>query len=274
MATFNSLEISADSSSPIELYEFTYEAQTVYFTSSEEDQIIGGITYTASQIARSNITDSGEIGKNNLTLTCPDQFPIAELFAAGPPDDIVTVVVKRVQFGALNSSNTVIIWLGRITTVEWPPQRSVLNLESVFTSLRQSGIRRVYTVNCPYALYGVECTVNILSFQSTITIDTQTGNVLTGTALGLQPNGWWAGGRIIWQNPQGVLVKRGIKNHTGTEVEITFAMPNFPNGASVLIAPGCNHSYSDCVNKFANGPQFGGFPFMVQKNPWGSSSVF
>lgn len=273
--SFNSLETSVDSSQPIELYEFTYQGITQYFTSSEANVTVGSITYLATQIARSEITNSGEIGKNNLTLNCPDQFSVSELFQAGPPDDVVTLVIKRVQYAALDVADTVIVWVGRITAVSWPPLRSEITCESIFTALRQAGVHRIYTVNCPFALYGLDCTVNILSFEQSITIDGgQTGNMITASAFALQPNGWYAGGRVIWQSSPGIYVKRGIKNHSGDQCELTYAMPNFNSGTVVTVAPGCDHSYATCQSKFSNGPNFGGFPYMMQKNPWGSQSVF
>jgi len=275
MATFNSLEISGDNSQPIELYEFEYQGITHYYTSSEVDTQVGPVTYTAvAGLDRSEIQDSGEIGKNNLTLQVPNHFFVSDLFAAGPPDDIVTLVVKRVQLGALDTVDVVIMWLGRITAVSWPPLRSEITCESIFTSLRQAGIRRTYTVNCPYALYGIECQASILTFQATVTIDTQVGNVLHSSDLAVQPNGWWAGGRVIWQSSPGFFVKRGIKNSSGNLAEITYAMPNFPNGTSVTVAPGCDHSFSTCQTKFSNQLNFGGFPYMTLKNPWGAASVF
>ena len=273
--SFNSLEISGDSSQPVELYEFTYQGVTHYYTSSEAPITINAVVYTPMQIARSAIQNSGEIGKNNLTLTCPETFDMAVLFQAGPPDDIVTLVLKRAQYSALDLADIQIFWVGRITAVSWPPLRSEITLESIFTALRQAGVHRIYTVNCPYALYGSECTANILLYQQTIDIDGgQNGNILTASAFALEPNGWYAGGKVIWQSSPGVYVKRGIKNHTGDQVELTFAMPNFTAGTSVIVAPGCDHSFSTCGSKFANQANFGGFPFFQQKNPWGSVSVF
>jgi uncharacterized phage protein (TIGR02218 family) len=272
--TFLSLETSVESSQPVELYEFTYQGITQYFTSSDSIVTIGPINYIPTQIARSEILNSGEIGKNNLTLNCPDQFTISELFGAGPPEDIVTLVVKRVQYADLDVTQVEIIWIGRITAVSWPPLRSEITCESVFTSLRQAGVRRTYSVNCTFALYGLECTVNLLAFTTTVTVDNQVGNILNGAAFASKPNGWWAGGRIIWQNSPGLYVKRGIKNHSGSQIEITFAMPNFPNGTAVQIAPGCDHSFATCQSKFANGLNYGGYPYMMNKNPWGNASVF
>lgn len=272
--SFLTLEQSQSNSQPVEVYEFSYQGITQYFTSASEDVMIGPITYTHSQLARTAFVESGEIGKNNITLTCPDPFPISDLFEAGPPDDIVTLIIKRVQFGAMDVGDTVIVWIGRILTVDHPPLRTEFTCESVFTSLRQAGARRTYTVNCTYALYGGECALNITAFQTNITIDSQAGNVLTASAFATQPDGWWAGGKIVWQSAPGIFVKRGIKNHAGSICEITFTMNGFPNGGLVTIAPGCDHTFAVCGSKFSNTDNYGGFPFMTEKNPWGGASVF
>lgn len=270
--SFLSLEQSQDDSAPIELYEFSWLGQTLYYTTADADTVVGSQTYTAMQLARSEISDTGEIGKNQLTITAPDQFAVSALFGAGPPDDIVTLTIKRVQFGDI--TDVQVIWLGRILSVNWPPLRSELTCENVFTALRAAGLHRVYTINCPYSLYGTQCGVDIGLFTEPHTIDIQVGNVLTGSTLNGHVDGWWAGGKLTWEYQPGVFAKRGIKNHVGTQIEITFAMPNFPLGTSVNVSAGCDHTFPTCISKFGAQANYGGFPFMTQKNPWGNVSIF
>lgn len=278
--TYDTLESSIANSVPIELYEFSYVSTMLYYTSSEADVTIGPKTYLASPLARSEITESSEIGKNNVTITGPDNFPVAALFAQGPPEDIVTVRIKRVQLGALDAGDEAVIWGGRITAVGFPPQRCEITCEMVFTSLRASGIHRVYTINCPFALYGPECKVNSLLFQKTATGCVQVGNVITGSSLNAFPSGYYSGGKLVWQPVPGTYIKRGIKNHVnnGTapgSMEITFEMPGYPSGGATLtLLPGCDHSGATCISKFNNYPNYGGFPFMTEKNPWGDASIF
>lgn len=270
--SFLTLEQSQDDSAPIELYEFSWLGHTLYYTTADSDVVVGTQTYTATQLARSEISDTGEIGKNQLTITAPDQFPVSALFGAGPPDDVVTITIKRAQFADI--TDVQIIWLGRILTVNWPPQRSEITCENVFTALRAAGLHRVYTINCPYPLYGTQCGVNIATFTEIHTIDIQVGNVLTGSTLNDQVDGWWAGGKLTWEYQPGFFAKRGIKNHVGTQIEITFAMPNFPLGTAVNVSAGCDHTFPTCIGKFGAQANYGGFPFMTQKNPWGNVSIF
>lgn len=272
--SFASLETSQDDSIPIELYEFTYQGNTTYYTGADTDVTVGSITYLHTALSCSALNDSGEIGKNNITLTAPDQFPASLLFEAGPPDDIVTLVIKRVQYSALDTMDVTIAWIGRIMTVDWPPLRSEISCESIFTSLRQSGLHRVYSINCVFSLYGAECKADIAAFSISATIDNEVGNLLNSADFATQPDGWWSGGKISWEVSPGKFTRRGIKNHTGSQCEITFAIPNFPNGTVVTLSPGCDHTFPTCGSKFSNQINYGGFPFMVQKNPWGGSAIF
>ena len=263
--SYATAEASQKGSLPIELYEFSYQNLRLYYTSTEIDIVVAGITYTSTQIDRSKLLDSGEIGKNNQMLTVPQTFPVSELFGAGPPDDIVILKIRRYQASA--PTDIRLIWISRVTSVNWPLLRAELNCESVFTALRQTGLHRVYTLNCPFVLYGGECKAASLPFTETHVVDNQVGNVLTGSTLGSHGDGWWAGGKVIWEYLPGFLAKRGIKNHGSTTLEITFAFNAIPNGTVVTFMAGCDHSYSTCGTKFANQLNYGGFNNMVQKNP-------
>jgi uncharacterized phage protein (TIGR02218 family) len=85
---------------------------------------------------------------------------------------------------------------------------------------------------------------------------------------------------VTWQPVTGYAVTRGIKSHQGTgtgtpSVEITYEIPNFPVGGDVLsLYPGCDHSMATCISKFNNLVNYGGFPYMTQKNPWSNVSIF
>lgn len=259
---------------PVEFYEFTYQGNTLRYTSADRDITVGAVTYLAVTISRSAFTDTNDIAKASMTLTCTPHFEISELFNVEPPDDVVGLVLKRYQNDDPDQEIKV-FWLGRVVNCAWPTGQSTLRCESIYTALKQPGLRRPYSKNCPYVVYGTDCQLNILAFTTTTAIDLQVGNLINGTVFATQPNGWWAGGRIYWEKTPGFIVKRGIKNHVGSQVEITHPMPGLPAGATVSIVPGCDHTFGTCGSaKFNNSPNYGGQPNMQQKNPFGSSNVF
>lgn len=258
---------------PIEFYEFSYQGRTLRYTSADRDITIDAVTYVATTISRSTFIDTNDIAKATLTLTCEPHFEVSELFNTEPPDDVVGLVLKRFQNDD-PAQEVKAIWLGRVVNCAWPTNQSTLRCESIYTALKQPGLRRPYSKNCTYVVYGDECQLDIGAFTTVNAIDSQTGNVINGSIFATQPDGFWAGGRIYWEQTPGFIVKRGIKNHVGSQIEITHTMPGLPPGATVSIVPGCDHTYFTCGNKFSNTDNYGGQPNMQQKNPFGSANVF
>ena len=96
--TFESLHESAESSQPVVLYEIRMEATRWYYTSAEID-ISAGSTYESSQIAHSDIQNSGEQAKNELTLTIPHNLPVAEYLASYIPAHEIYLTISLYERG-------------------------------------------------------------------------------------------------------------------------------------------------------------------------------
>lgn len=268
---FDDFELSVEDSAPVELYEFSYQGGTLRFTSADRDIEFASNLYRRTALERSPVTETGDISKATLTLTGPPDFEPAELFNPFPPDDVVGLVVRRLQ-PADGSAEA--IWLGRVLTARWPKNQTELRCESVYTQMNQLGLRRIYSKNCPHVLYSARCGASQIAFEVVTTIDTQTGRVLSSSTFDTFVDGYFAGGKVTWESSPGYVQKRGIKLHTGTEVVITHPFPDIPNGAEVKIYPGCDHTRNHCGPKFANEPNYGGMPGMKQKNPFGQSSIY
>jgi len=69
-------------------------------------------------------------------------------------------------------------------------------------------------------------------------------------------------------------VRRGIKIHDGDTVTVTHPVAGLEPGSVLIALPGCNHTTTHCNDKFSNILNFGGFPYMTEKNPFGANSVF
>src|SRR5690606_41508896 len=92
---YNNYEISEDQGSPVELYEFSFQGMTYYYTSGESDFEYNTRTYTAESIGRTEIEETGGLPKNDLTLTVPYNFPVALLFRLAAPSDVVYLLVRE-----------------------------------------------------------------------------------------------------------------------------------------------------------------------------------
>lgn len=66
------------------------------------------------------------------------------------------------------------------------------------------------------------------------------------------------------------MAKRPLSRtqHVGEELDLITPMAGLAVNDQVSAFPGCQRTYSDCVNKFNNGPRFFGFPGIPSKNPF------
>lgn len=284
--SYEQFEESARESTPVELYEFVYGGGFLRYTSRDRDIVAMSFTWTAAPLERSAITASAEISKANLQVTCPPNFPVAQLFHDGPPSSVVMLRIRRVQLGDL--ADPKVIWMGRVLTLRRPPGLAVLVCESVFTSQKRPGPRFPYSRNCPHVLFGPRCRASKVAHETITNIDTQDGRTIiasTFEALAAATGfpDYLAGGEIRWFDLNGVEHVRGIKTHAADTITITHAFPDMPNGAEVKVYPGCNHSDEGgdagpghCGPKFNNRPNHGGTcKYQLRQNPFGQgASVF
>ena len=146
---FATYETSIDSGEPVELYVFAYQGGTFYHTSASEDFDLAGVIYTSVPgLSRSQIDDTGEISKSSLTLTAPEDYIISALFEVYPPSDVVELTVYRLHRADPTDIKT--MWLGRVLNCTWSVGYSTLMCESMQTRLKQPGLRRIYSKNCPH----------------------------------------------------------------------------------------------------------------------------
>lgn len=273
--TFNASEESLESSRPLELYLFEYQGGAMRYTTDADD-----VTHDAALwlqmpgLSRSAIEDTGDIAKSSLTLTAPEDFPPALLFEVYPPSDVLELTVLRLQRDAPTEAKT--IWLGRVLNAYWSVGHATLTCESLFTRLKQPGLRRIYSKNCPHLLYGNECRADAALFTDAVTLEALAagGFDLLATAFDAKPDGYYSGGRVSHDAGGGLVHYRGIREHVGNRVTLTHPIPGLASGAALLVLPGCDRTRATCQAKFSNLANYGGFPYMREKNPFGSSSVY
>lgn len=269
--TFDAVERSTQSAAPVELYEFTRGAVVARYTSADADYTLSGDVYASATLQRSQIETTGERARNAITVQCARNFPIADLFRVTPPTEVIMLTIRRIHRG---DADVAVIWIGRVMNCSWDGALATLNCEPVSSSMRRIGLRRKYQRQCPHVLYeqgeGL-CNVVRASHSTTTTVAGITGTVLTVAALGSKP---WGGGWVEWVQPSGAVERRFITGFTGLDLKLTQAFQGIAIGNSVTVSPGCDHTQSTCISVYANGPNYGGFPFIPIKNPFDGTPVY
>ena len=284
--TYTTIESSTAEGRPYYLYQFVEGDQVWRFTSRATDWTSAAsegetITWEAAAIAHGDVVQTSEIERGRLELTWPLSHPFARRFLAPLGNTPVTLTIFRGHEQVLGE--TVAHWKGRVVGAEIEGVRILLNCESVFSTLRRAGVRAKYQRLCRHALYGRGCALDIGFQWQTGTVTTASGNALTIPEAAGQPDGWFRGGVLRFGAQLGF-----ITGHVGTTLILSRPMPEVaaalatpevdpetgdPLPVVVDIAPGCDLRATTCAAKFGNLANFGGFPEIPGRNPFGGSSI-
>jgi uncharacterized phage protein (TIGR02218 family) len=141
--------------------------------------------------------------------------------------------------------------------------------------MRREGVRAKYQRLCRRALYSRGCRLDIETFFVGGTASAHQGLTITVPEAALLPNGWFRGGVLRHAGILGF-----ISGHVGDALTLSGRMPDLvaaiddpETQALVKIAPGCDLRRDTCKAKFGNLLNFGGFPDIPGRNPFGGTSI-
>jgi uncharacterized phage protein (TIGR02218 family) len=269
--SYNTQETGAQTGAPVELYEFRHGPNYYRYTSADADMVRGTKTYEAVPLSRNSIEATQELARQALKISCAATLPILSLFRLAPPSDVITVTVYRMHRG---DAESIIVWMGRILNVTWRGQQAEIHCESVHTSIKRPGLRRMYQKQCPHVLYSSQCGASESEYRAQLSVAGVSGLNVTVNGLSAFAAEYFAGGYIEWVNFSGVTERRAIRSSSGNVLVINFQPFGLDAGMSVDVYPGCDHTLATCANKFENSLNYGGMPYIPTKNPFGGVAVF
>jgi len=269
--TYEAAETGEATGRPVELYTFARDYLAWRYTSADRAVVAGGQSFAPRPISRSAIEATSEKARAAITITAPRDLPVADLFRVAPPTTGVTVLIQQYHEG---DGELAALWTGRILGVSFEGMVARIQCEPVSTSMRRVGLRRVFQRQCPHVLYGPACGVNSTSRRIAATIDAVTpGTVLVPQADSLA-DGALAGGYLEWEVATGIMERRFIESHVGAVLTIVGSTYGLAASMEISLYPGCDHTMATCDAKFSNAPNYGGFPYWPQKNPFGGDPIF
>lgn len=255
-----------------ELYRFVEGVNVWTVTSADSEETHNTELYTPATVGRNNIESKNELSKANIQVSFDIDSPIARRWLNEVVDDVVTLSIFSKEDGLVE-----IIWKGRLMSVHPGTTDIKLLFESVFTSLRLTGIRKRYQRSCPYILYGRGCSLDKANFEEagTVTAISSNGVTLTVPEAAGFASGFFIAGMI--KVADGTF--RFITNHSGSTItlirpvnSLVADFAEFGNTA-ISLYPGCDRSKEVCNNKFNNLNNYGGFAFIPTKNPFAGGSL-
>lgn len=273
--TYIEYDESVQSGDPINLFLFTRNGVDYRFTDGPLSVVALSETWIAAPISTSAIRQSEDMGRDNIELEFPRDNSFAKTFLSDLIEFPTSVTFYR-GYVADPDQEFIVYWKGRISGSTSAGNIIQLTCEPIFTSLRRPGLRARYQRSCRHALYGRGCNVDKDAFKVDADCTAAAGNIITVPDAAASPAGYFIGGMV--QDSNGVY--RFITNHSGSiltlirPLESLIEDANSSAGvAAVSLYPGCDHTRTTCENKFNNQLNYGGFPWIPTKNPFGGSSI-
>lgn len=280
--TYSSRESSVQDGRPLFLYKFVQGTQQWSYTSASVPVEFAGEVYQPVPISHSEVKQSNELSKDGISLSFPIDNSFASQFLGYAPDLVTSVTLLR---GHAGDGEFIVYWKGRVASSKASGLQIKLECESIFTSLRRPGLRARYQRTCRHALYGRGCSLDPESFVVEAGVLSMTSISLQVPAAASYPDGYFTGGMA--RASDGSL--RLVANHAGSLIVLSrpasalasdFALSGYGYGyglfygqLTVKLYPGCDRSKSTCQGKFGNIANYGGFPYIPTKNPFGGSSI-
>ncbi len=270
--SFDSKERSSYDGAPTTLYEFSLGDTYWRYAASENDVVLGGVTYTALAITHDGYSSSGNPDTDEMTVRIEAQADVTDLYLGTPPSDPVQLKVRTLHRG---DTEAPVVWAGTIKS-----GRQVSAAEFSFTcnsllaTLNRNGLRLSWGRGCPHALYDRSCRVDPDDYAVSILINSLSGNTITSTAIALLGDDYLSGGFLSFVGPHGATERRAIKSHRGTSFSLLGSADGLSSGMWVMVYPGCNRITSTCETKFNNLANYGGFPHLPTKSPFDGDPIF
>ena len=284
--SYDLIETTTAEGRPYFLYLFADGNQLWRFTSRAGDWTSpagaiadGGeeLIWTASPVSHGSILQSSDPRRVDLSVSFPLSDPFARRYLGPRGRSVTTLTIFR---GHEQVPDEVVAhWKGRIVSARVAGQVITLRCESLFTALRRDGIRARYQRLCRHALYAGGCGLDIEAHLVTLTATARSGLTLTVTEAALYPAGWFRGGILRHAGLMGF-----ITGHVGAAITLAGRLPELeaaidaaaaqdPPSIPVDLAPGCDLRRETCEAKFDNLLNYGGFPDIPGRNPFGGGSI-
>ena len=268
---------------PIELFEFkvsgAYSA-TYQYTSSEQDYVEFGNTWSAIPIGRSSIQTNGSVVRDNIKISFAIDNPLIQEFLKVTPDYLILLTVYTVR-----PSGAFVAYKGRLAALSADVDRIDMTFESLYTTLKQTGLRENYQRSCRFMLYDKEtsrgCQVNKHFYRQVLTVSAMDNFTMTVDSPVPDPK-YFEGGMVQHDDYIKATVQaRGILEVADTKYKLTSRWPwlvqallDSPTGTvDLAFYPGCDRSLDMCKTRFDNAKNFGGFPYIPTKNPFSGNKL-
>jgi len=250
MTTFDVLESSEESSQPIEAFRFARGAQSWFYTSSEDEVVLGSETFLPTAIARGAIQQGG--GSRTLTVTVPSDNEFVAEYAHLVPGVKATVTVIQLQRDEVPTFATQVVkFKGHVYDVRFTTdgRHAEIAVRSLEASGDQNMPRYGYGSSCQHALYGPGCDVDPTLHDHIGIVTAVSGDTITVAGAAASGHKFKGG----YCRPTGFDDFRLITSQSGDVLTLLLPFSVDVLGLSMQAFAGCDHRVDgDCALVFDN----------------------
>lgn len=278
-------EIKQRENSPMELYQIFLKNQTYYFAGHDQSvQFFNELNqpqiYDALGVTRSPIRTDIDSRVDECTLTLNNVTREGtQLLSSMTLINREVRVIKVFQGYLDDPANHIVIFEGVMDAPQMNHETLQLRVKSKLDTLQTQTPRRRYTRLCSWIFGSDECMVDLNSIRASSSI----AGIADGKIISLQgrsdPQGYWVNGILQVDIPGDEPEKRIVIASNGAVVEVDFPFEKAALGYPVVIRRGCTRTYGDCVSKYTNGLNYGGFlavpkrPNDALRKPWAKAVI-
>jgi len=253
---------------PIELFLFQLGVTDYAFTNSETAQTRLAVTYQPETIWRSEIMKRPVGQKEDLRVRVPSTNALVQLFDELIPGSSITFTLLQ-RHVTDSAAEYVQLFKGYVATVSFSKdgREAVIVIQPQTAKSLRTIPRRTFSRLCNNTHYGARCGLSVAAYQEVGTVIGISSRVIQVAGLtNLSATDYWERGFVRFGDEY-----RLVNLQTNDFFTLNIPFRNSPLGSSVIVAPGCKHRLDeDCTNKYSNTINYGGFPYVPQKNPFSS----
>lgn len=264
---YNNHEQSPDRGAPVECYEFIGTNFSYRYTSSDEKVVFNSNTYVPLAMTRSSIqsgTHLDEGAEVTIELPTASQIIADYAFAVSPPN--LDMTLYRYHREDDPNAEAIPYWKGRVAQISVSGHLSTIRVPSILANAMSSNVPSVYYQRpCNRVLFDQGCKVDRASNQCLAVVKGYNGLALQLEQTTPFSDGFLVGGDLYIT---GRSERRLILANVGDILRFNYPFAGGKPGDHVVLSAGCDHSFKTCQQKFQNGINFGGFPYIPQYNPF------
>ena len=285
--TFDASE-KAPQGEPVELYQFTQSGAVTRYTSAANAQFIGLNEFTPLKgLSRTEPVQGNEASAGEVKVTLPSLEPIPQQFRGTIPSSLPSLTIFRKHL--TDVADEVIVWFkGEVVSCAFKESVATLSCQPPTRLFSRPMPRAVYSGMCNHQLYDLGCQVvqETFDFPNAVIASIVDGTVVEISGLRVQAaaidaaqlsglssaelDTYWNRGFIGTEKTPAEfrMIAEGNVSLDPDKVRLIVPFRDLSPGDEVTVFAGCPHSIDFCDRKFANAPQFGGFPQVPTSNPF------